>query len=244
MNCRFDFSGRTVVVTGAAQGIGRALAMAFLEAGANVVPSDQNADALRDSWAGTAALPTPCDVADATQVAALLEEAKAWNGSVDVVVNNAGITRDTISWKMADEQWRLVLDVHLTGTFNMTRAAIPYMRDAGWGRIVNVTSYTGLHGNIGQSNYAAAKAGIIGFTKTIAKEVARFGITVNAISPNAETAMIDVVPDEKKAELVAMTPLGRFGTAAEMAPAVEFLASDEAAYVTGIVLPVDGGLSM
>jgi 3-oxoacyl-[acyl-carrier protein] reductase len=160
------------------------------------------------------------------------------------VVNNAGITRDAICWKLSDAQWQSVLAVHLTGTFNVTRAAIPIMRDAGRGRIVNVTSYTGLHGNVGQANYAAAKAGIVGFTKTVAKEVARFGITVNAISPNAETAMVATVPAERKAELVSMVPLGRFGDPAEMAPAVAFLASDEAAYITGVVLPVDGGLAM
>jgi 3-oxoacyl-[acyl-carrier protein] reductase len=161
-----------------------------------------------------------------------------------VLVNNAGITRDTVVWKMDDQQWQDVISVHLTGTFNLTRAAIPRMRAAEYGRIVNVTSYTGLHGNIGQANYAAAKAGIIGFTKTVAKEVARFGITVNAISPNADTAMTAAIPAEKKAELTAAIPLGRFGEAREMAAAVGFLASEEAGYITGVVLPVDGGLSM
>jgi 3-oxoacyl-[acyl-carrier protein] reductase len=161
-----------------------------------------------------------------------------------VLVNNAGITRDTVVWKMSDEQWRAVLDVHLTGTFNLTRAVIPHMRATGRGRIVNITSYTGLHGNVGQANYAAAKAGIIGFTKTVAKEVARFGITVNAISPNAETAMVAAIPAEKKAELTAAVPMGRFADPSEMAAAVGFLASDEAGYITGVVLPVDGGLSM
>jgi 3-oxoacyl-[acyl-carrier protein] reductase len=231
------------LVTGAAQGIGRAVAE-FVAAGASVVPSDQDDTALRDAWAASPVMPIPCDVTDAEQVETLVERAREWGGGLDVVVNNAGITRDSISWRMSDEQWCSVLDVHLTGTFNVTRAAIPTMRNAGRGRIVNVTSYTGLHGNVGQANYAAAKAGIVGFTKTVAKEVARFGITVNAISPNAETAMVAAVPSEKKAELVSMVPIGRFGDPSEMAPAISFLASDEAAYITGTVLPVDGGLAM
>ena len=145
---------------------------------------------------------------------------------------------------MNDADWRAVLDVHLTGTFNLTRAVIPTMRAINRGRIINVTSYTGLHGNVGQANYAAAKAGIIGFTKAVAKEVARFGITVNAISPNAETAMVATIPLEKKQQLTRTIPLGRFGDPQEMAAAVGFLASDEASYITGTVLPVDGGLSM
>jgi 3-oxoacyl-[acyl-carrier protein] reductase len=159
-------------------------------------------------------------------------------------VNNAGITRDAMVWKMTDAEWHAVIGVHLTGTFNLTRAALPSMRAASYGRIINVTSYTGLHGNLGQANYAAAKAGIIGFTKNVAKDVARFGITVNAISPNAETAMVAAIPAEKKAAIVAQIPLGRFGEPAEMAAAALFLASDEAAYITGVVLPIDGGLSM
>jgi 3-oxoacyl-[acyl-carrier protein] reductase len=163
---------------------------------------------------------------------------------LDVLVNNAGILRDGVSWKLTDADWQSVLDVHLGGTFRFTRAVTPHMRSQGSGRIVNVTSYTGLHGNPGQANYAAAKAGIIGFTKTTAKELARFGVTVNAISPNADTRMIAAIPEERRAEIAATIPLGRFGDPAEMAGAVCFLASDEAGYITGTVLPVDGGLSM
>ena len=246
MNLQFDFGGRTAVVTGAAQGIGRELALLFHRSGAHVVVADRNPDALAASWgaADERVLAIELDVADATSGASLVERTLAWSGRVDVLVNNAGITRDTVVWKMSDEQWAAVIAVHLTGTFTMTRAVIPTMRAAGHGRIVNVTSYTGLHGNVGQANYAAAKAGIIGFTKTVAKEVAGFGITVNAISPNAETAMVAAVPAEKKAELTASVPMRRFADPAEMAAAVAFLASDEAGYITGVVLPVDGGLSM
>ena len=132
----------------------------------------------------------------------------------------------------------------VTSTFRFTRAAVPHFRAQGRGRVINVTSYTGLHGNPGQANYAAAKAGIIGFTKTTAKELARFGITVNAISPNADTRMIASIPEERRGEIAATIPMGRFAAPAEMAGAVCFLASDEAAYITGVVLPVDGGLSM
>ncbi|MCU1454125.1 MAG: fabG [Acidimicrobiales bacterium] len=246
VNLSFDFSGRTVVVTGAAQGIGQALAAMFHDAGALVVPADFNAEALAAAWqrAGERVRPIVCDVADPTSANELIDAANQFGSGVDVLVNNAGITRDRVVWKLSDDEWHAVLGVHLTGTFNLTRAVIPGMRTRGSGRIVNVTSYTGLHGNVGQANYAAAKAGIIGFTKTVAKEVAGFGITVNAISPNAETAMVASIPPEKKAELTAQVPQGRFGEPREMAAAVGFLASDEAAYITGVVLPVDGGISM
>ena len=137
-----------------------------------------------------------------------------------------------------------VLGVHLTGTFNMTRAAVPVMREQQYGRIVNVTSYTGLHGNVGQANYAAAKAGIIGFTRTTAKELAGFGIMVNAISPNAETDMVASIPPDRLAELQASIPMRRFADPAEVAPAMGFLASKQAGYITGVVPPVDGGLSI
>jgi 3-oxoacyl-[acyl-carrier protein] reductase len=156
-------------------------------------------------------------------------------GRIDVAVNNAGITRDAVVWKLTSQAWQAVLDVHLNGTFNVTRAVVPRMRAAGFGRIINVTSYTGMHGNVGQANYAAAKAGIIGFTKTVAKETARFGITVNAISPNAMTAMVEEVSADKLSALTALVPVGRFGAASEMAPLVAFLASEQAAYITGAI---------
>lgn len=240
-----DFSGSAVLITGGAQGIGFELARYFVEAGAKVAVLDRDPDALKTAWDGHDAVRTfALDVADSAAVTAAVDEFATWAGGIHVAVNNAGITRDTVVWKMTDEQWRSVLDVHLGGTFAVTRAVVPHMRAAGSGRIVNVTSYTGMHGNIGQANYAAAKGGIIAFTKTVAKEVARFGITVNAISPNASTAMVAAVPADRLAEMTATVPLGRFAEPAEMAPAVAFLASEQAAYITGVVLPVDGGVSM
>jgi 3-oxoacyl-[acyl-carrier protein] reductase len=245
MSITFDFTGRTVIVTGGARGIGRALSEHFVAAGATLAVADVAAEALADVTAAIPdAIPLEIDVSDPASVAAGVEDVVARTGRVDVVVNNAGVLRDRVVWKLSDEDWQAVIGVHLTGTFNMTRAAIPTMRDQGYGRFVNVTSYTGLHGNVGQANYAAAKAGIIGFTRTTAKELARFGITVNAISPNAETAMVASIPEDRLEELRAEIPMGRFGSPAEAAPAVAFLASEEAGYITGVVLPVDGGLSI
>jgi 3-oxoacyl-[acyl-carrier protein] reductase len=165
-------------------------------------------------------------------------------GRVDVVFNNAGLLRDKVLWKLDDEDWDQVVDVSLGGTFRFTRACVPHFRERGYGRVINVTSYTGLHGNIGQAAYAAAKAGVIGFTKTAAKELARFGVTVNAISPNAQTRMIDSIPDEQRKGLEKDIPLGRFADPEEIAGGVLFLASAEAGYVTGVVLPIDGGIAI
>jgi 3-oxoacyl-[acyl-carrier protein] reductase len=184
------------------------------------------------------------DVTGTEAVEAAVKQAADDTGRVDIVVNNAGILRDKMLWKLTDEDWSAVLDIHLGGTFRLTRAAVPYFRKQSYGRVVNVTSYTGMHGNAGQANYAAAKAGIIGFTKTAAKELARFGVTVNAISPNAETRMIESIPADRRSEVEASIPLARFGAPSEMCAAVAFLASEEAGYITGVVLPVDGGIAM
>jgi 3-oxoacyl-[acyl-carrier protein] reductase len=246
MSASFDFSGRTVVVTGGARGIGLALSRFFADAGAAICVADVNEKAMADVAIGPLAdaITIVVDVSDAASVAAGLDYIVQKTGRLDVVVNNAGILRDRVVWKLTDEDWQAVLGVHLTGTFNMTRAAVPVMREQQYGRIVNVTSYTGLHGNVGQANYAAAKAGIIGFTRTTAKELAGFGITVNAISPNAETDMVASIPPDRLAELQASIPMRRFADPAEMAPAVGFLASEQAGYITGVVLPVDGGMSI
>jgi 3-oxoacyl-[acyl-carrier protein] reductase len=245
MSLTFDFTGRTVVVTGGARGIGRALSDFFFAAGATLAVADLAPEALAAATVELpGAIPLQIDVSDAASVQAGIDDVLARTGRIDVVVNNAGMLRDRVVWKLTDDDWQAVLGVHLTGTFNMTRAAVPPMREQGYGRIVNVTSYTGLHGNVGQANYAAAKAGIIGFTRTTAKELARFGITVNAISPNAETDMVASIPADKRAELIAQIPMGRFSAPSEVGPAVGFLASEQAAYVTGVVLAVDGGLSI
>jgi len=245
LNITYDFSGRVVLVTGAAQGIGLAVSEGFLASGALLVALDRDDATLKAAFGDRDnVLALAVDVADADAVAGAVAQAVDRWERVDVAVNNAGITRDTVVWKMSDSQWREVLDVHLSGTFHVTRAVIPHMRKAGFGRIINLTSYTGLHGNIGQANYAAAKAGLIGFTKTVAKEVATFGITVNAISPAAATAMVAAVPPDKLALLLADVPQGRFADPSEIASAVSFLASAEAGYITGVVLPVDGGTSM
>jgi 3-oxoacyl-[acyl-carrier protein] reductase len=245
MSIAFDFTGRTVIVTGGARGIGRALSEYLHAAGATVAVADVAAESLAEVTTElTGSIPLQIDVSDAASVTAGVDDVLARTGRIDVVVNNAGILRDRVVWKLTDDDWQAVLGVHLTGTFNMTRAVVPAMREQHYGRIVNVTSYTGLHGNVGQANYAAAKAGIIGFTRTTAKELARFGITVNAISPNAETDMVASIPDAKLAELRAQIPMDRFSSPAEVAPAVAFLASEEAAYITGVTLPVDGGLSI
>ncbi|MEU9734766.1 SDR family oxidoreductase [Streptomyces sp. NPDC048002] len=240
----FDFTGRVVIVTGAARGIGRELSSFFAAAGADVAMVDQDADALRGTAKEIKALPLAADVSRSDEVDAAVAACVDEFGRVDVLVNNAGVLRDGVLWKATDEDWDTVLAVHAGGAFRFTRACVPHFRFQQRGRIINVTSYTGLRGNVGQAAYATAKAGIVGFTKTAAKELAGFGITVNAISPNAETRMVASIPSGKLAELVQQIPMGRFAEPAEMCPAVGFLASDEAAYITGTVIPVDGGLSM
>lgn len=243
-NIDWDFTDRTVIVTGAAQGIGLEIARFFADANADVVAVDLDLEALAEAAAIKRVSVLAGDVSRSETARAAVSAAQETTGRVDILVNNAGILRDGVVWKMTDEDWDQVLAVHAGGTFRMTRACVPVFREQGYGRIVNVTSYTGLHGNVGQANYAMAKAGIIGFTKTVAKEVARFGVTVNAISPNASTRMVTSIPADKMAELTAQIPLQRFAEPAEMCSTVAFLASEESAYVTGVVLPVDGGLSM
>jgi 3-oxoacyl-[acyl-carrier protein] reductase len=243
-NLAFDFTGRTVVVTGAARGVGRAVGKYLRDAGAIVYLVDVEADTVKDAAEEIGAVGIATDVSDTGQVDAAVAQVVSETGRVDVLVNNAGILRDGMVWKLSDADYESVMAVHAGGTFRFTRAVVPHFRRQGSGRIINVTSFTGLRGNPGQSNYAMAKAGIIGFTKTTAKELARFGVTVNAISPNAYTRMISSIPEARLAELTAGIPMGRFADASEMAAAVAFLASDEAAYITGVVLPVDGGLSL
>jgi 3-oxoacyl-[acyl-carrier protein] reductase len=243
-NVRFDFTGRTALVTGGARGIGLEVARRLQDAGARTYVFDFDAQAVTQAANEIGAMAIAGDVAAAADADAAISRAVDESGRIDILVNNAGILRDRVLWKLSDEDWDDVIRVHLGGMFRMTRAAIPHFRRQGHGRIVNVTSYTGLRGNIGQANYAAAKSGVLGFTKTAAKELARFGITVNVISPNAETRMVSSVPPEKRAELIAAIPLGRFADPSEIAAAVAFLCSEEAGYITGTVLPVDGGLAI
>lgn len=243
-NISYCFSGVSVIVTGAARGVGLAIAERFVAAGAATFMVDLDGDELTAAAARVGGHALQADVSTTVDVARVVSTVVDTTGRLDVLVNNAGILRDAVVWKLTDDDWEDVLSVHLGGTFRFTRAAVPHFRAQQSGRIINVTSYTGLRGNVGQANYAAAKAGIIGFTKTTAKELARFGVTVNAISPNAETRMIATIPPAKRHEIEAAIPMGRFADPREMADAIAFLASREAGYITGAVLPVDGGISI
>jgi 3-oxoacyl-[acyl-carrier protein] reductase len=239
-----DFSGQSVIVTGAAQGIGLDVSRRFAGAGATVFMVDVEGERVAAAADEIGAVPCRADVCLTADVNGVVERAIEVTGRVDVVFNNAGLLRDRMLWKLDDDDWTRVVEVSLGGTFRFTRACVPHFRKREYGRVVNVTSYTGLHGNMGQANYAAAKAGVIGFTKTAAKELARFGVTVNAISPNARTRMIDSMPPERQVEFERATPLGRFADPLEIADGVLFLASREAGYITGAVLPIDGGMSI
>jgi 3-oxoacyl-[acyl-carrier protein] reductase len=244
MSLALDFSGQTVIVTGAARGIGQATATGFVEAGASVWMVDADAEALIPAAEAVGAYAAVADVASTADVERVVAEAAQETGRIDVLFNNAGVLRDNVLWKIDDADWDLVVDVSLGGTFKFTRACVPHFRKRRYGRVVNITSYTGMHGNIGQAAYAAAKAGVIGFSKTAAKELARFGVTVNVLSPNAQTRMIESIPDHVRAGLDAQIPLGRFADPPEIVPGVLFLASPSAGYVTGAVLAVDGGIAM
>jgi 3-oxoacyl-[acyl-carrier protein] reductase len=237
-----SLEGRLALVTGASRGIGRAIAAELARAGASVVvgyrSGAEEAEALATEIGGRA---VQADVADPEQAARLVEEA----GDLDILVNNAGLTRDGLILRMSDEDWRRVLDTNLGGAFHTCRAAARGMMKKRAGSIVNLTSVVGLHGNPGQTNYAASKAGLVGFTKSLAKEMASRGVRANAVAPGyIQTALTEVLPDEVQQAILANTPLGRLGTPEDVAGAVRFLCSDEASFVTGEVLLVDGGLGM
>jgi 3-oxoacyl-[acyl-carrier protein] reductase len=244
----FDLSGKTALVTGASGGIGGAIAKALHGQGARVVLSGTRMDALDKLKAELSdrAFAVACNLGDAPQVDALIKNAETAAGAnIDILVNNAGITRDNLFVRMTDEQWDEVIRVNLTAAFKLSRAVLRNMMRARWGRIVTITSVVGATGNPGQGNYAAAKAGLIGMTKSLAYEVASRNITVNCVAPGfIATAMTEALTDAQKTAILAKVPAGRLGDAADVAAAVAYLASPEAAYVTGHTLHVNGGMAM
>ena len=243
--------GKVALVTGASRGIGLAIARRLGSAGARIVVMDMAfregpesvIKALKE--VGAEATTHEANVTDGKQVEALFKSVEEKWGGVDILVNNAGITRDGLLMRMTDEQWDAVLNVNLKGAFLCTRAAIRGMMRKRWGRIVSLSSVVALGGNPGQVNYAASKAGLIGMTRTLSKEVASRNITVNAVAPGfIGTDMVDALSDEMKAKVMERIPMDRFGTAEDVAGVVAFLASEEASYVTGQVIGIDGGLSL
>jgi 3-oxoacyl-[acyl-carrier protein] reductase len=246
-----DLTGKAALVTGGSRGIGKAIGLRLARQGADVAFSYRgNAEAAKATAAeiesiGTKALAIQGDVKDPESAEAVVKGVLDAFGKVDILVNNAGITRDDLIMRMTEEAWREVLETNLFGAFWMTKAVTRPMLKARAGRIVNITSVSGQAGQMGQANYSSAKAGLIGLTKATARELASRGITVNAVAPGfVLTELTESLPEELKAQLIDRTPLGRFGTTEEIAAAVAFLASDEASYITGQVLAVDGGLVM
>ena len=243
----FDLTGKNALVTGASGGIGAEIAKSLYQAGASVALSGTRVEPLEALAAslGDRAHVLPCNLSDAEAVAALPKDAAEAMGSVDILVNNAGITRDNIFMRMSDEEWASVLEVNLTSTMRLCKSVIRGMMKARWGRIINISSVVGATGNPGQANYAASKAGMVGMSKSIAYEVASRGITVNCVAPGfITTAMTDKLNEDQKAAILAQVPAGRMGDASEIAGAVLYLASPEAAYMTGATLHVNGGMAM
>jgi 3-oxoacyl-[acyl-carrier protein] reductase len=243
----FDLSGKSALVTGASGGIGGAIARALHAQGATVGLSGTRVEPLEALKAelGTRAHVLPADLGDPAAIEALLKSAEAALGGIDILVNNAGLTRDNLALRMKDEDWQKVIDVNLTAGFRLARGAMRGMMKKRWGRIIGITSVVGVTGNPGQANYAAAKAGMIGMSKSLAQEVASRGITVNCVAPGfIETQMTGALNDEQKARIMTAIPAGRLGQSEEIAAAVIYLASPEAAYVTGQTIHVNGGMAM
>ncbi|MFN4274844.1 MAG: 3-oxoacyl-[acyl-carrier-protein] reductase [Ferrovibrio sp.] len=243
----FDLTGKFALVTGATGGIGGAIAAALHAQGATVGLSGTREAVLQEVAAklGSRVHVLPCNLGDADAVNSLIGQAEAAMGQVDILVNNAGITRDGLAMRMKDEDWQTVLDVNLTAAFRLARASLKGMMKRRWGRIISITSVVGATGNPGQLNYAAAKAGLTGMTKSLAQEVASRNITANCVAPGfIQTAMTDVLSDQQKEMISQKIPAGRLGQSPEIAAAVVYLASEEAAYVTGQTLHVNGGMAM
>jgi 3-oxoacyl-[acyl-carrier protein] reductase len=246
-----DLSGKVALVTGSARGIGRAIALKLAGAGADIAVNDIAAAAeplegvaVEIRALGRQALAVTADVSSAADVTRMVEAVTAAYGRIDILVNNAGVTRDQLIMRMSDEDWDTVLDIDLKSAFLCTRAVLRHMLRQRWGRIISIASVVGIIGNAGQANYAAAKAGVIALTKSVAKEVGSRGITANAIAPGfIETKMTEKLDDKQRQALLQRIPLGTAGTPEDVADAVAFLASDAARYITGQVLGVDGGMA-
>ncbi|MCB4379101.1 3-oxoacyl-[acyl-carrier-protein] reductase [uncultured Tateyamaria sp.] len=243
----FDLTGKSALITGASGGIGAEIARTLHAAGATVGLSGTRTDPLEAlaGELGERAHVLPCNLSDLKAVEALPKQAIEAMGAVDILVNNAGITRDNLFMRMSDEEWQSVINVNLTSTFKLCKGVMRGMMKSRWGRIVNISSVVGATGNPGQANYAASKAGMVGMSKSLAYEVASRGITVNAIAPGfIATAMTDKLTDDQKTGIMGQIPAGRMGEAHEIAAATLYLASPEAAYVTGTTLHVNGGMAM
>jgi 3-oxoacyl-[acyl-carrier protein] reductase len=236
---------KVVLITGSSQGIGRATALKLVSLGARVVLNDIKAqeENLKKTAQETGAQYFLADVSKAEETEKMAQEIQQQMGGLDVLINNAGIVQDRTLAKMTQEEWQKVIDINLTGVFNVSKSCLPLLIQS-QGKIINVSSVVGLRGNFGQTNYAAAKAGIIGFTKSLSREVGRFGVTVNAVAPGfIETKLTDNLPEEMKITLKKLTSLGRFGKPEEVASVIAFLASSEASFITGEVITIDGGLN-
>ncbi len=243
----FDLSGKGALVTGASGGIGGAIARALHAAGATVALSGTRKDALKALAAelGERAHVVPANLGEPDAPAQLAKDAGTAIGTLDILVNNAGLTRDMLAMRLSDEDWNQVIAVNLTAAFRLSRAVLRGMMQRRWGRILNITSVVGATGNAGQANYAASKAGLVGMAKSMAQEVASRGITINCVAPGfIETAMTDALKDDVKEKLLGAVPAGRFGSPEDVAAGVLYLASDEAAYVTGQTLHINGGMAM
>ena len=243
----FDLRDKTALVTGATGGIGAAIARALHAAGATVAISGTRAAVLEElkMQLGDRVHVLTCNLSDAADVEKLVPAAEAAMGSIDILVNNAGITKDGLAMRMKDEDWQAVIDVNLTAGFRLARAAMRGMMKKRWGRIINITSVVAVTGNPGQANYVASKAGVIGLTKSLAQELASRNVTVNCVAPGfIATPMTDVLNDKQKEAILGRVPAGRLGTPDEIAAATLYLASTEAAYVTGQTLHVNGGMAM